>query len=1321
MVAYDPVQFPGPGHLRGHIVEQTFGRYRLLEPLGRGGMAEVFKAKSFGVEGFEKILVIKRILPELASNQAFVNMFVHEAKLAVRLSHANIVQVFDLGKVGDSSTTPAYYIAMEYVAGMDLASMLARARRRNVALPLGLCVYVAAEIAKGLDHAHRRRDEQLRPLGIVHRDVSPQNVLLSWEGEVKVTDFGIAKARDIMEDRTDDNKLGQLKGKYAYMSPEQARGLSVDARSDIFSLGTVLYEMLAAVNPFSAATPFETLRRVQAAEYPPLELLRQDVSSELSALVRQALTKSVEDRFENAGRMYEELLAYMYSSGLRFTANDLTDFLSGFREPDKLELGAANVLDDLSPRTPVEVPVPSSEARSEQGSSRPASLGATAIGERREVTALVLAFGERDRALPPPLRARVKDTLARYGARLVDEEAYQMVSLFGLGEADGRETETAVRCALVLLRQLSVGTVAPSAGVHTGRILLHASGEPARDARLTSLVGEAQELARATEGRCIVSSSAARHVREQFLLEPLADATRVTASPGAMLVGDLRAPDDALGKFVGRKPQLRRMGEVLAGASRRHLRIVSLIGEQGIGKTRLLYEMNRRLARGGYNVGFYLAPCPPRGREVPLSGLTAMLQVLCGVREGDPTDRVNAVAPRLRALGLPDQERNAVLGQLGATRSGQASPNLPPLRAAFARMLQSLCEDRAHSFVWDNAHALDDDTLDVLLGAAERVSAIRAVLILSSRKPIEHAITTHKSHEALHLGELDSDETAKLVAVRSGLPEAPAELVSFCRERAGGHPLFIEELVKELVETGSLVVRDGALVSLRLTGEVAVPKPLRSLLASRVARLDAKQKAALYAACVLGDPADSAVLGAMLNVPVQQLEGTIAELEERGLIRRAGAATTVLSTPMLREAVLESLPADARRELHAAAAAAYESALEGHAEQKAHRMAAHLYESGDRDRAAGYYAIAGKQRLRSGQLEASVQDLLRALDLCDIESRSAVQLCDWLKDLHSAVHAVRNAPALQDIVARLMRRIDAAGDTATRVAARTHIAAATGAIHLFDVASHNVEEALALAKNDPQLESRVLLAQGELQQRRGLFCSAQQCFEKVRTSGQLEPLEAYRVEIGLAHTYAASGDQHSGLEHLERAAALADPSDLPAGVEREKIRGLIYHFTRDFRLAVEAFERATDLARTAGLSYEVALGQHNMGDALVWLGSFARSHVAFRESLAVCDEYGYERLGRHNRMYIAFLEGEKGRGDAVATLQELIALAESRGFIWDVLDGRHLLGTLAFRKGDERMAREQLSIVRDLAREHHNLLLDRSATEMLDQLAERKA
>ncbi|MBK7399498.1 MAG: serine/threonine protein kinase [Myxococcales bacterium] len=225
----------------------------------------------------------------------------------MRLSHANVVQVFDLGRVGG-----ALFIAMEYVQGLDLATLLAWNRRRNAPVAVSVAGYVAAEVAKGLDHAHRRRDEQMRPLGIVHRDVSPQNVLLSYEGEVKVTDFGIAKARDIMGGDEDDEGVRSdgrisIRGKYAYLAPEQASGGATDARCDIFSLGIVMYEMLAGSNPFAAPTMFETLRRVRLAEHPPLELARPDVPKELAAIVARALAQKPEDRYPDAARLHDDL------------------------------------------------------------------------------------------------------------------------------------------------------------------------------------------------------------------------------------------------------------------------------------------------------------------------------------------------------------------------------------------------------------------------------------------------------------------------------------------------------------------------------------------------------------------------------------------------------------------------------------------------------------------------------------------------------------------------------------------------------------------------------------------------------------------------------------------------------------------------------------------------------------------------------------------------------------------------------------------------------------------------------------------------------
>jgi len=201
-----------------------FGNYLLLERIAVGGMAEVFVAKAFGVEGFERLLAIKKILPTMGEDAEFIHMFVDEARIAVQLSHANIVQVLELGKYDEN-----LYIAMEYISGRDLRQLVARFRKREQSVPVPQACLIVAEVCEALDYAHRKRDAQGRPLGIVHRDVSPQNVLVSFEGEVKLIDFGIAKA----ESRLQKTQSGILKGKFSYMSPEQVKGQPIDGRSDV--------------------------------------------------------------------------------------------------------------------------------------------------------------------------------------------------------------------------------------------------------------------------------------------------------------------------------------------------------------------------------------------------------------------------------------------------------------------------------------------------------------------------------------------------------------------------------------------------------------------------------------------------------------------------------------------------------------------------------------------------------------------------------------------------------------------------------------------------------------------------------------------------------------------------------------------------------------------------------------------------------------------------------------------------------------------------------------------------------------------------------
>ena len=315
-----------------------FGKYLLLDRIAVGGMAEVYLAKSFGIEGFEKLLAIKRILPTMAEDQDFIEMFIDEAKIAGQLTHANIVPIFELGKIGES-----HYIAMEYVWGKDLLQIMNRFRRLRKRMPPAMVAWIATKMCEALDYAHNKRDRRGHSLNIIHRDVSPQNILVSYEGEVKLIDFGIAKAAS----RTTKTQAGVLKGKFGYMSPEQVRGMPIDHRSDIFAVGTCMYEALTSERLFLGESDFSTLEKVRNASVAPVMEVAE-VPGELNEVVMRALRRDPGDRYQSASQLHEALQGYLAKQRPPFGTSKLASWLktafSGEMTREKAKLDSfANV------------------------------------------------------------------------------------------------------------------------------------------------------------------------------------------------------------------------------------------------------------------------------------------------------------------------------------------------------------------------------------------------------------------------------------------------------------------------------------------------------------------------------------------------------------------------------------------------------------------------------------------------------------------------------------------------------------------------------------------------------------------------------------------------------------------------------------------------------------------------------------------------------------------------------------------------------------------------------------------------------------------
>jgi len=290
-------------------------RYTITERLDAGGMAEVFRGVAESLQGFKKNVAIKRILPSLTKNKKFVSMFLDEAKLSLYLQHANIVQVFDIGVTDES-----YFLVMEFVNGCNLKALLERLKARNRRIETQRAIYVMLECCKALNYAHNMENpENGEPLHIVHRDISPPNILLSKMGEVKLVDFGLAKANSQIES-TDP---GVVKGKFSYLSPEAASGLDVDHRADIFAVGIILWEMFTGRRLFYGDTDYQTVELVRQARVPSLQALNPDIEPELEGIVRKALERNPDDRYQHAADLGDAMAQYLFSHRLKVTARDL--------------------------------------------------------------------------------------------------------------------------------------------------------------------------------------------------------------------------------------------------------------------------------------------------------------------------------------------------------------------------------------------------------------------------------------------------------------------------------------------------------------------------------------------------------------------------------------------------------------------------------------------------------------------------------------------------------------------------------------------------------------------------------------------------------------------------------------------------------------------------------------------------------------------------------------------------------------------------------------------------------------------------------------
>jgi tetratricopeptide (TPR) repeat protein len=1302
-------------------------------------MAEVYKAKAHGVEGFEKILVIKRILPELSQNPRFVEMFINEAKIAVTLSHANIVQVFDLGQAQNT-----YFIAMEFVAGMDLASTLKLAAKAQRRLSPELAVYIVSELAKGLDYAHRRRDPEQRSLNLVHRDVSPQNVLLSNEGEVKLTDFGIAKARTVAQSVTD---VGIVKGKYAYMAPEQILGKAIDARADVFAAGVLLYEALAGVNPFQTGSNYDTLQRIRSGEVTPIEQLVTDVPPEVARVVRTAMGYEPEQRYSSAGDLYEDLIQYLYGTGRRFGARDLAEFLShlragsgddGSRAGDGLkaafEVDSITAFEDQLPeRTRVgRGRRASREVNGVAGpGTGPARKGREVTPHRertewRDVTVLALRRPSDDELKPKTITYIVE----RFGGSLLDETVESetertLLFLFGAPNPDGRDSQNASLCALRIARAASAA--AAEAGratslalaVHSGRVLVDLTGGLVRDTHHAELLDLSRDLARQSgPGQILVNADAEKALRNAFRLVSAGQ-----QADGAFLLASERSLAEVYGRFIGRRQELKVIGESLARASRGELRVLGLSGDAGSGKTRLLVETTRRLGLAGHNVGLHIATLTPQMREVPLAAIQTMLRAVLGVDEFDPEALLRDRTTRLRELGLLSAEQAAVAAALGLETTGRAHASHRPLRAALLRIIRKLAEDRLTIFAWDGSEHMDPDSQSIMEDMLRSVAEARVAVILGYRPPYRPRWTDLPNFSEIRLNPLTDEDVARLTATRLGADEIPLELLRELTTKSGGNPLYAEEHLKALLDSGAIRFEDGQVRFNAAVADVQVPKTLRGIVASRIARLGPVQRYLLQVAAIAGERWNSEIVAAAAQEEPRAVLDAINAREMQGIVQRVGPDEYLFAHGLVRQVVIEGITLQARREIHAAIADAIVGLYPNRLDELAERLARHHLEAGQHDEAVDALVRAARRFERESAIDDAIAALQRAADvLATIASPDRERMFKIYEEIAALCFRNRDLELGAEIMQKALKAAES--QKADNYVARFcvwHGRMLVSASRIeegrrwLDQAQH-----VARGLTDPSLSRDVFIAKADADARSGEFEKA--------VGSLKEALELSRAadnslaEIGclmpLALTYARMADHASAMQTLEQVQQLAQAKHDPLiDVQILRLESQIHYHARDPEAVARTAAKAMEIAREANLFYETALNAHNMGEAYLRLGDYRRAFAALRSSYELASEHGYTRLQMSNMRILGFIDATRfNSAEGRSRLIQAIDYATEHEYVWDIIQGKYLLAVVDQAQGVVDGARAALREVLNLAVQHGHRKYTEDAEHALREL-----
>ncbi len=1304
---------------------RRFGKYELLDHVATGGMAEVFRARSFGVEGFERQICIKRILPGLSHDPRFVSMFVKEARICSGLTHPNIVQIYELGRVGED-----HYMAMEYVHGRDLGRILRTMRRTRVQMPVEVAVHVVVEALRGLGCAHRLTDPSGHTLGVIHRDISPHNILVGFEGETKVFDFGVAQLGP------SERKGLRGGGKRAYMAPEQAQGGPVDLRIDLYAMGVVLYELLSGKRPVPVSPD------AQPTAPDDIRFHRPEVPEPIAQCLASFLALDPGQRPPTAHDAADRLRAAMFEAGIQAHSGDLRRFLARLfpsheerQAPGAVDLGG--LVSDIAQLGRSGPGMQASDSTSLTGSEAPSAEG------RRPVVVLVaevVGLTDATESLESEhifrrhlrLLRRAWRVVEAHGGTIEEWRDGTLTILFGLPRASGHDVERALACAEALVETarrlpVAVGRVDLCVGLHQGEISVGkqagrrhryvAHGDTVKLARHLSMVAEAGEV--------LASPLVAGLARRRFDFAEGPALRRRSANPGdqAWRLLRRRLRDDVhSGRWVARADELAVISRALSLLAEGQGSRLAVLGPAGSGKSRLLRDVVLLARRRGARV------VAIRGLPYGAAGGARVLHDLArsvlGLEESSasPED----LQDRLVRIGLEAGERVDLLrllgkqGSRGLQRRGSGSQRRA--EEAVAALMRELARSQPVIVAVEDVQYLHEAEHRLLRGVLERVADKRILWWLSARDEIPNILAP--VDDTIDLDRMPAERMRVFAAQLLGVDRLGPALWRVLSRSAEGNPLYIETIVGTLSSSNRVVVRDGV-ARLRDPGRAVPPPPgLDALLAERVDALEPELRGLLQLAVTIGPRFSVELLGeaARLSNPLPLVEGLVAERLVVWVGEPEEGRCAVAST-MIGQVVQRALLGAQRRACHRAVAAAIARL---HAEDLTpHRvaLATHCAGAGDFIEAARHGVQAG-QRFASQQLldqatrvyEGALEHVERArkagVDAARCAHAEAVVRSDLgacLARSGGANEAERHLRISLDLSGELLLpEIEASAHLELGRLLRSRGDGHLAVAHL-EAARDTALEGLTDASTPTwrvQLAVRALEALAILHDESGQNEAAGECLQQARSLASQDVQLMGRVWLALARPALRVGDQVRGRALLDEALDCARKAGnrILEGKVHNNIGYLDFGAGR-YDAALERFEAARQIREGLGYRRGAAINLHNIGDTRYRMGEFGRAFAAFTDSRAIAERLGWRRGMVMNDLFLAHLKLRRADPQSSAfeeLLEQHLALIEQARSLGDLetsVTGRLLLARGLRRAGrSEAAARELERALREAER-----------------------